>query len=74
MLARLRNRTPGSDAMRQHFRRFLANESGATVVEYGLIVAVLTLAIVGAMSQAMDAVQNNFERPAKYMDNVLADE
>jgi pilus assembly protein Flp/PilA len=31
-------------------RRFLLDEKGATVVEYGLIVAVLSLAIVGGFS------------------------
>ena len=30
-------------------RRFLAGESGATAIEYGLIVALISLAIVGAL-------------------------
>ncbi len=39
------------------FRRFSRDESGATAVEYGLIVAVLSLAIVGGVSQAATALQ-----------------
>lgn len=57
--------------MRQLFRRFRADESGATVIEYGLIVAVLSLAIIGALSQTMNAIQDNFEKPANIMDNAL---
>ena len=30
-------------------RRFLAGESGATAIEYGLIVALISLAIMGAL-------------------------
>ena len=30
-------------------RRFLADESGATAIEYGLIVALISLAIMGAL-------------------------
>jgi len=38
-------------------RRFLKEESGATVIEYGLIVAVLSLAIVGGFSKASNALE-----------------
>jgi pilus assembly protein Flp/PilA len=31
------------------FRRFLKNDTGATAIEYGLIVAVLSLAIVAGV-------------------------
>jgi pilus assembly protein Flp/PilA len=33
-------------------RRFLGDETGATVIEYGLIVAVLSLAIVAGVGTA----------------------
>jgi pilus assembly protein Flp/PilA len=33
------------------FSRFTRNASGATAIEYGLIVAVLAMAIIGGMSQ-----------------------
>ena len=43
--------------MLQRFRR---DEGGATAVEYGLIVAVLSLAITGALGLTMDSIENNF--------------
>jgi pilus assembly protein Flp/PilA len=42
------------------FRRFLRDEGGATAIEYGLIVAVLSLAVIGAFSQAVNVIHNNF--------------
>jgi pilus assembly protein Flp/PilA len=44
----------------QLIRRFLADTSGATAIEYGLIIAVLSLAIVGGIGQAADAIQSMF--------------
>ncbi len=41
-------------------KRFRQDESGATAVEYGLIVAVLSLAIIGALGMTMNAIENNF--------------
>ncbi|MEO5755879.1 MAG: Flp family type IVb pilin [Mesorhizobium sp.] len=41
-------------------RRFLEDENGATAVEYGLIVAVLSLAIVAGIGQALNAVSALF--------------
>jgi len=37
--------------------RFLTDESGATAVEYGLIVAVLSLAVVAGIGEAADALE-----------------
>jgi len=42
--------------MKTVLQRFLADENGATVVEYGLIIAVLSLTIIGGISQAFNAV------------------
>jgi pilus assembly protein Flp/PilA len=39
-------------------RAFLKNETGATAIEYGLIVAVLSLAIVGGVGTAATALQD----------------
>jgi pilus assembly protein Flp/PilA len=44
----------------QLIRRFLADTSGATAIEYGLIIAVLSLVIVGGIGQAADAIQSMF--------------
>lgn len=41
-------------------KQFLKDESAATAIEYGLIIAVLSLAIIGALSTAMNAIQDNF--------------
>ncbi len=36
--------------MRRLFSRFIADESGATAIEYGLIVALTVVAVLGALS------------------------
>jgi pilus assembly protein Flp/PilA len=36
--------------MKNFVRRFLANESGATAIEYGLIVALIAVVIIGAVT------------------------
>jgi pilus assembly protein Flp/PilA len=43
--------------MRRLIRQFLSDENGATAVEYGLIVAVLSLVIVGGVGHASDAIK-----------------
>ena len=42
--------------MRADLNTFCHNEDGATVIEYGLIVAVLSLAIIGGFGYAADAI------------------
>ena len=44
----------------QLVRRFFADTSGATAIEYGLIIAVLSLVIVGGVSQAGNALSDMF--------------
>ena len=36
--------------MQNFVRRFIANESGATAIEYGLIVALIAVVIIGAVT------------------------
>lgn len=38
-------------------KSFVRDESGATAVEYGIIVAVLSVTIVGGVGNALDAVK-----------------
>jgi pilus assembly protein Flp/PilA len=38
------------DAIRNDFRRLLADEAGATAIEYGLIVALIAIAAIGGFS------------------------
>jgi len=33
------------------FKTFIANESGATAIEYGLIAALIAVVVIGAISQ-----------------------
>jgi pilus assembly protein Flp/PilA len=42
--------------MRPLIQRFLRDESGATAIEYGLIVAVLSLTIIGGVGRAGNAI------------------
>jgi pilus assembly protein Flp/PilA len=42
--------------MRRMIRQFMHDDTGATVVEYGLIVAVLSLTIVGGVGTAANAL------------------
>ncbi|TIS41396.1 MAG: Flp family type IVb pilin, partial [Mesorhizobium sp.] len=41
--------------MKNLLQQFIEDESGATAIEYGLIVAVLSLVIVGGVGKAADA-------------------
>lgn len=41
-------------------RQFLADRSGATAIEYGLIIAVLSLVIVGGVGRVGNAVSDMF--------------
>ena len=36
--------------MRPQFQRFLADESGATAIEYGIIAAMISVAIIGVLT------------------------
>lgn len=38
------------DAIRQNLRTLLENEQGATAIEYGLIAALIVIAMIGALS------------------------
>ncbi|MDW6026365.1 Flp family type IVb pilin [Mesorhizobium sp. BAC0120] len=46
--------------MRTTISRFLADRHGATAIEYGLIVAVLSLAVVAGVEGVKDALLNMF--------------
>jgi pilus assembly protein Flp/PilA len=43
--------------MKKLLQRFMQDETGATAIEYGLIVAVLSLAIIGGVGRAGNALQ-----------------
>ncbi|OHV67328.1 pilus assembly protein PilA [Mesorhizobium sp. LCM 4577] len=43
--------------MKNLLQQFIEDETGATAIEYGLIVTVLSLVIIGGVGRAMDALQ-----------------
>jgi pilus assembly protein Flp/PilA len=43
---------------------FVANELGATAIEYSLIASLVALAIIAAVSQLGDQLQNSFNEVA----------
>lgn len=46
--------------MKNLFNRFVADESGATAIEYGLIAALVSVAILGALSTMGTKLTNTF--------------
>lgn len=46
--------------MKQTIARFLRNESGATAIEYGLIVALVAVAIIGVVTTVGTNLKANF--------------
>lgn len=52
--------------------RFAKDESGATAIEYGLIAALIGVAIMIGSEQVGDAINNLFGRIAGQMEDVTA--
>jgi pilus assembly protein Flp/PilA len=50
--------------MSRFIPRFLADEAGATAIEYGLIVALIALFIIGAVSRVGTALSTKFNTVA----------
>jgi pilus assembly protein Flp/PilA len=53
--------------MQNLFARFVKNESGATAIEYGLIAALIGVAIIGAVSSLGTEISATFGDSAKGM-------
>ena len=47
--------------MKNLFTRFLRDEDGATAIEYGLIAALIAVAIIGAVSLVGDNLSATFD-------------
>jgi pilus assembly protein Flp/PilA len=58
--------------MKTLLQRFWEDRSGATVVEYGLIVAVLSLTIVAGVGKAADAITWLFSDNSSKLVNAFA--
>ena len=50
-------------------QKFFQNESGATAIEYGLIAALIAVAIIGAVSALGDNTSTTFDKVAQAMDD-----
>jgi len=50
--------------MKSLFSRFVANESGVTAIEYGLIAALIAVVIIGAVSTVGTSLQATFNTVA----------
>ena len=48
----------------QNFARFLKDESGATAIEYGLIAALIAVAIIGAVTTVGTNTSDTFDAVA----------
>lgn len=53
------------------FRRFWSDERGATAIEYGLIVAVLSLAITAGINQIYGAIEYLFAEPTSALNEAI---
>ena len=53
-------RTGGEGALTRLARRFEIDDDGATAIEYGLIVALIAVAIIGAVGAVRESTSNNF--------------
>jgi pilus assembly protein Flp/PilA len=52
-------------------RRFLKDRSGASALEYGLIVAVMSAALLGGATTASNSISNMFIQTKDFLANSL---
>jgi pilus assembly protein Flp/PilA len=50
----------GEAKMKNLFKKFLNNKSGATAIEYGLIAALIAVAVIGGVSQLGSSANATF--------------
>lgn len=55
--------------MTKIFARFLKDESGATAIEYGLIAALISVALITGASTLGNSLDNKFSNLATTLDN-----
>ncbi|MBX3532293.1 MAG: Flp family type IVb pilin [Rhizobiaceae bacterium] len=53
-------------------KRFVKDIAGASAVEYGLIVAVLSMAVVGGVGMFSNSLENMFDYQAGIISNAAA--
>jgi pilus assembly protein Flp/PilA len=58
--------------MLKFFRRFSRDKSGVTAIEYGLIAAMVGVAIIGGVTLLGDSLNNMFTNVATTLDSATA--
>ena len=58
--------------MKTLFSRFAADESGATAIEYGLIAALIAVAIITALNTLSGKLQNTFNHVGNQLASATA--
>jgi pilus assembly protein Flp/PilA len=54
-------------AMSKFIKRFVADESGATAIEYGLIAALIAIVLIAAMTNLQGKISGTFNNIASNM-------
>jgi pilus assembly protein Flp/PilA len=54
--------------MTKLFARFIKDESGATAIEYGLIAALISVALITGATTLGNALNNQFDQVSKELD------
>lgn len=57
---------------RSRVRMWLADERGATAIEYGLIAGLLAIALIGGATALGDALNTKFDDGATALDNSIS--
>ncbi len=58
--------------MLKRFKQFCGDESGATAIEYGLIAALISVAIIGAVTTVGDSLNTIFGEVSNSLDTAIA--
>ncbi|MCH9051904.1 MAG: Flp family type IVb pilin [Proteobacteria bacterium] len=58
--------------MLKRFKQFCGDESGATAIEYGLIAALIAVAMIGAVTTVGDSLNTIFGEVSNSLDTAIA--
>jgi pilus assembly protein Flp/PilA len=58
--------------MKNLMKKFLNNKSGATAIEYGLIAALIAVAVIGGVSQLGNSANSTFTTISTEMDGSIS--